>query len=357
MGDLFYLHEYIAGQPDMSHSCGFVKFCRQTGWMMSKNVNISINVRGLYSHGTAKDGVYALVPEENGLTGAVRLCDVSIVNGFGKTECQVVAENISGSGFDWNDVMGIAIVPDSRASTAAVLWKNENADINDMRYGAAKRRTSTGHTSEAADKAENTVGNKVEVADKANASEDKAGVSVNRVNAEAKKAEVTVNEADATAEKEEKAVVSAEEISLVPLQNKPEILTVSETFEKIDGNFVDAFDDDDFYDCMEVTPEQLQQIFDARRQQPEIDGAFGTMQEKNTLQVAENSFLMHGYFTFRHLLVARVHNDPDALFVGVPGVYNNKERFMASMFNFNNFKRSHRSDCRNPYFGYWYQTI
>lgn len=330
MGDLFYLHEYIAGQPDMSHSCGFVKFCRQTGWMMSKNVNISINVRGLYSHGTSKDSVYALVPEEKGLTGAVRLCDVSIVNGFGKTECQVLAENISGSGFDWSDVMGIAIVPDSRASTAAVLWKNENADINDMRYGAAKRNTSTGHTAEATDKVEDTAGSKVEVA---------------------------VNEADATAEKEEKAVVSAEEISLVPLQSKPEILTVSETFEKIDGNFVDAFDDDDFYDCMEVTPEQLQQIFDARRQQPEIDGAFGTMQEKNTLQVAENSFLMHGYFTFRHLLVARVHNDPDALFVGVPGVYNNKERFMASMFNFNNFKRSHRSDCRNPYFGYWYQTI
>lgn len=344
MGDLFYLHEYIAGQPDMSHSCGFVKFCRQTGWMMSKNVNISINVRGLYSHGTAKDGVYALVPEENGLTGAVRLCDVSIVNGFGKTECQVVAENISGSGFDWNDVMGIAIVPDSRASTAAVLWKNENADINDMRYGAAKRRTSTGHTSEEADKAEDTVKAADEVEDTVKDTDE------NRV-------EVTVNEADATAEKEEKAVVSAEEISLVPLQSKPEILTVSETFEKIDGNFVDAFDDDYFYDCMEVTPEQLQQIFDARRQQPEIDGAFGTMQEKNTLQVAENSFLMHGYFTFRHLLVARVHNDPDALFVGVPGVYNNKERFMASMFNFNNFKRSHRSDCRNPYFGYWYQTI
>lgn len=344
MGDLFYLHEYIAGQPDMSHSCGFVKFCRQTGWMMSKNVNISINVRGLYSHGTAKDGVYALVPEENGLTGAVRLCDVSIVNGFGKTECQVVAENISGSGFDWNDVMGIAIVPDSRASTAAVLWKNENADINDMRYGAAKRRTSTGHTSEEADKAEDTVKAADEVEDTVKDTDE------NRV-------EVTVNEADATAEKEEKAVVSAEEISLVPLQSKPEILTVSETFEKIDGNFVDAFDDDYFYDCMEVTPEQLQQIFDARRQQPEIDGAFGTMQKKNTLQVAENSFLMHGYFTFRHLLVARVHNDPDALFVGVPGVYNNKERFMASMFNFNNFKRSHRSDCRNPYFGYWYQTI
>lgn len=344
MGDLFYLHEYIAGQPDMSHSCGFVKFCRQTGWMMSKNVNISINVRGLYSHGTAKDGVYALVPEENGLTGAVRLCDVSIVNGFGKTECQVVAENISGSGFDWNDVMGIAIVPDSRASTAAVLWKNENADINDMRYGAAKRRTSTGHTSEEADKAEDTVKAADEVEDTVKDTDE------NRV-------EVTVNEADATAEKKEKAVASAEEISLIPLQNKPEILTVSETFEIIDGNFVDAFDDDDFYDCMEVTPEQLQQIFDARRQQPEIDGAFGTMQEKNTLRVAENSFLMHGYFTFRHLLVARVHNDPDALFVGVPGVYNNKERFMASMFNFNNFKRSHRSDCRNPYFGYWYQTI
>jgi len=27
------------------------------------------------------------------------------------------------------------------------------------------------------------------------------------------------------------------------------------------------------------------------------------------------------------------------------------------MFGFNNFKKSHRSDYSNPYFGYWYQEI
>lgn len=293
MGDLFYLHEYIEGQPDMSHSCGFVKFCRQTGWMMSKNVNISINVRGLYSHGTAKDGVYALVPESSGSTGAVRLCDLNVSNGFGKTECLADGENISGSGFEWDDVMGIAVISDGLAIPAAVLWENEESNISDIIYGVTKKRILTEHTAEPEDKAKNK--EKYET-------EGKLGNQENK-----------------------------------------------EKFERIDGNFVDAFDDDDFYDCMEVTPEQLQQIFDARLQQSELGGAFGTMQE--------NSFLMHGYFTFRHILVAKVHNDPDLLFVGVPGVYNNKERFMASMFNFNNFKRSHRSDCRNPYFGYWYQTI
>ena len=36
-------------------------------------------------------------------------------------------------------------------------------------------------------------------------------------------------------------------------------------------------------------------------------------------------------------------------FIGVPGMYCNRERYMASMFGFNNFKKSHRSDYSNPY--------
>ena len=44
-------------------------------------------------------------------------------------------------------------------------------------------------------------------------------------------------------------------------------------------------------------------------------------------------------------------------FIGVPGMYSNRDRFMASMFGFDNFKKSHRSDFSNPYFGYWYQEF
>ena len=114
-------------------------------------------------------------------------------------------------------------------------------------------------------------------------------------------------------------------------------------FEKvfINRGFIDAFEDDYFYDCVEVTPELLKQL-------PIEDDA-----------VVNNSFLVHGYYNFKHILFGKVcENDNNTrYFIGVPGMYCNRERFMASMFGFCNFKKSHRSDYSNPYFGYWYQEI
>lgn len=114
-------------------------------------------------------------------------------------------------------------------------------------------------------------------------------------------------------------------------------------FEKvfINRDFIDAFEDDYFYDCVEVTPELLKQL-------PVEDDA-----------IVNNSFLVHGYYNFKHILFGKVReNDNNTrYFIGVPGMYCNRERFMASMFGFRSFKKSHRSDYSNPYFGYWYQEI
>ena len=75
--------------------------------------------------------------------------------------------------------------------------------------------------------------------------------------------------------------------------------------------------------------------------------------------IANNSFLIHGFYNFRHLLFGKVQENTNGThyFIGVPGMYCNRERFMASMYGFGNFKKSHRSDYSNPYFGYWYQEI
>lgn len=107
------------------------------------------------------------------------------------------------------------------------------------------------------------------------------------------------------------------------------------------ADFIDVFGDDYYYDCVEVTPEQLQRL-------PIEDKA-----------VVSNSFLEHGYYNFKHLLFGKVRENErhTKYFIGVPGMYCNRERFMATMFGYGNFKRSHRADCSNPYFGYWYQEI
>ena len=119
--------------------------------------------------------------------------------------------------------------------------------------------------------------------------------------------------------------------------------TQTDPFEKlfVRADYIDAFDDDYFYDCIEVSPEMLKCL------------------NQNEIDIAGNSFLLHGYYNFRHILFGRVRDNLDntKYFIGVPGMYCNRERYMASMFGFNNFKKSHRSDYANPYFGYWYQEI
>lgn len=119
--------------------------------------------------------------------------------------------------------------------------------------------------------------------------------------------------------------------------------TQMDPFEKlfVRADYIDAFDDDYFYDCIEVSPEKLKCL------------------SQNEIDIAGNSFLLHGYYNFRHILFGRVRDNLDntKYFIGVPGMYCNRERYMASMFGFNNFKKSHRSDYANPYFGYWYQEI
>ena len=118
-----------------------------------------------------------------------------------------------------------------------------------------------------------------------------------------------------------------------------EIKGFEQLFEKADT--INAFCDDDLYDCIEVTPQQIEKAIGA----DEI--------------ISENSFLIHGYYNFKHILLGRVaDNDRHTkYFIGVPGIYCNRERYMASMFGFVNFKKSHRSDYANPHFGYWYQEI
>ena len=106
------------------------------------------------------------------------------------------------------------------------------------------------------------------------------------------------------------------------------------------ADYINAFDDDYYYDCIEVTPEMLKRF---------VPGEL----------TDNNSFMMHGFYTYRHLLFGRVaaNTNGTRYFIGIPGMYSNKERYLATMFGFNSFKKSHRSDYPNPYFAYWYAEI
>ena len=72
-----------------------------------------------------------------------------------------------------------------------------------------------------------------------------------------------------------------------------------------------------------------------------------------------NSFLLHGYYNYRYLILARLGKSGERgrYILGVPGHYGNNEKYMAAMFGFECFVRSTRQPPRDSRFGYWYTDL
>lgn len=108
------------------------------------------------------------------------------------------------------------------------------------------------------------------------------------------------------------------------------------------------FPDGDIIECRKVNPREL-----------------GMLSRRDHV-LANNSFLLHGFNSYNHLLLGKVKDDEDYI-LGVPGIYDNQEKFMANMFGFPNFKAastpelaaaqaSGNHSCMGQ-FGYWIRLI
>ncbi len=72
-----------------------------------------------------------------------------------------------------------------------------------------------------------------------------------------------------------------------------------------------------------------------------------------------NSFLLHGYYNYRYLILAKLFNPEGTprYLLGIPGHYYSNERYMASMFGFPNFVLSKDQPMEDGRFGFWYTDI
>ncbi len=72
-----------------------------------------------------------------------------------------------------------------------------------------------------------------------------------------------------------------------------------------------------------------------------------------------NSFLLHGYYNYRHLILARLNTSEGGsrYLLGVPGHYYSNEKYMASMFGFPHFVLARKQPEEDGRFGYWYTDI
>lgn len=74
--------------------------------------------------------------------------------------------------------------------------------------------------------------------------------------------------------------------------------------------------------------------------------------------LGSNSFLLHGFFNYSHLLLGRMDGeDKRKWFVGVPGVYQNQEKILAAAFGFPEFRQENDTEAKTNQFGYWYRFM
>lgn len=83
---------------------------------------------------------------------------------------------------------------------------------------------------------------------------------------------------------------------------------------------------------------------------------------KKEWRIANNSFLLHGFYNYHHLLLIE---DEDKLWIGVPGIYHEKEEAAANAFGFPEFQRltdferelSEEEKNTEEDFGYWCRQV
>lgn len=375
------LVSYIYSYPEgvKGRNVGFAKALVHQG-----QFKLNISLRGVKTDSPEMFGIYMMVTD-----GGYRLiklgeCLVKV----GQMEYSGVfnPDNINETGYGFKDICGLAVArEDARYDCMMSMWKDEDVTPDMLVFSGmdAKKQVEAGivikermRQSDEEEKRQETAESSVVRQEMAgyNAAMKERGQSESGgqqpVQSESAMLEgksemvqtkqIVVEEQQIVQTKQ--AEVAAESVTMpenikaagaaakIPaetqhLQQKAHRANATQTdpFQKlfVRADYIDAFDDDYFYDCIEVSPEKLKCL------------------NQNEIDIAGNSFLLHGYYNFRHILFGRVRDNLDntKYFIGVPGMYCNRERYMASMFGFNNFKKSHRSDYANPYFGYWYQEI
>lgn len=80
---------------------------------------------------------------------------------------------------------------------------------------------------------------------------------------------------------------------------------------------------------------------------------------RETWVYGNNSFLLHGYYNFRYLILVRLENmgGTARYLLGIPGHYYSNEKYMATMFGFPNFVLSKKQPPNDGRFGYWYTEL
>ena len=97
----------------------------------------------------------------------------------------------------------------------------------------------------------------------------------------------------------------------------------------------------------------------------EDDGVYGVKLQLQDFKVlpkqyhylANNSFLLHGYYNYQMLLFGYMEGEARQWFLGIPGVFSNQEQLLAGIFGFPEFRTKQVTRQKTGEFGYGYRYL
>lgn len=82
-----------------------------------------------------------------------------------------------------------------------------------------------------------------------------------------------------------------------------------------------------------------------------------TLFQDQEQKLAQNSFLLHGYYNYKHLILGRQEKEGSTLYyIGVPGIFHEREKAVAIMFGFEAFE-GNREPIQKGDFGYYFKKV
>ncbi len=101
------------------------------------------------------------------------------------------------------------------------------------------------------------------------------------------------------------------------------------------------FGNHEIYDCVRIEPNDI-----------------GLLAMDNW-RLGVNSFLTHGYYNYKYLMLGKLRFQDGVVkaVLGVPGVYDNKEQYIAKIFGFELFVPVKHTNVKTGNFGYWISEI
>lgn len=326
-----YIYEYEG--KTKGRNVGFAKLEARSG-----QCKLSVNVKRIFTNGDA--GVYLLSP-----TGEILLGKLFLRGGNGEFRTTVQVENVEGSSCGMDGCYGLSIHdPNDDWRTYRTIWEDEITCAAEIELSKAAPEEKT-EVMETAEKA-------VAEMEEELAREEGADRTLSADTPDLPKAQ-TISTGmgewkgiGVSKEEEQQPYIpqagDQKELEQLDLTEEPEEAP-EQIWDRLEKMYpkIPAFDSEHGCVILSIKPQDIGLL-------PREVWVYGN-----------NSFLLHGYYNYRYLILARLENprgNPRYL-LGIPGHYYSNEKYMADMFGFPHFVLSKKQPSGDGRFGYWYTDI